>query len=442
MVTESWEFKRKMSLRIVVNYGRDSLMQPDQDRPMAGVQTAALALCSALSRRGHDVHLFARCANPGRHGGVTFHDRSEFAGYAAANDADVLVAIPELLSLLMPLRARARVIWTGNAYLRGDCMLSEPSTWAQHNGGAGKSTRLYSVSLLNECFDHLIVGSQWHAQQVRASLDGLDGKVSVAYLGVPLEYYRPSAPGRHPFRVVYTSQARRGLRHLLHLFPLVRAAVPEAELHLFTNKDVATRQFPDLKGASQPGVYWRRRVSKSELARELRSAALMAYPSRFSETFCLAVAEAQAAGLPVVTSARAALTERISHGVDGYLIHGKPDDEDYQTAFVEAVIRLLRDERLRTEMGNQAGAKARRLYDWHSIASSWEALLERLVAGKESAPPPADPTLDLLDTSLLTDLRSRSRPGVPPELAKRWLQKAWASYGYDPIDLPGVPSDR
>jgi glycosyltransferase involved in cell wall biosynthesis len=423
-----------MPLRIVVNHGRNFLVHPEQDRPMAGVQSAALALCYTLARRGHDVHLFGRCPNPGRHGGVTFHERGEFARFAATQHADVLVAIPEVLPLLMPLRARARVVWSGNAYRTGDCAISVP--WPrEHN----KSTRLYSMALFDPSFDHLVVGSRWQAGHLR---DGLDGKTTVMYLGVHLEYYRRPAPARHRFRLVYASQARRGLRPLLRFFPAVRAAVPEAELHVFVNKDTAVRTLPDREDVDQPGVYWRERVTKSALVHELRSAAVMAYPSRFSETFCLAVAEAQAAGLPVVTSDRAALPERVSHGVDGFLIPGEPDDAGYEAAFVEAVVRLLRDDGLWTRMGAEAEKKAWRLYDWDSIASAWEDLLGSLVAGKEPAPPPIDPMLDLLEPSLLTNSRSSGADAdIPPGRAKQWLQEAWASYGYTPSNIPGLPDD-
>ena len=64
-----------MPLRLIVNYGRPTLLEPRQDRPMAGIQTALLGLCTALARRGHDVHVMANCLQPGRHDGVCFHAR-------------------------------------------------------------------------------------------------------------------------------------------------------------------------------------------------------------------------------------------------------------------------------------------------------------------------------------------------------------------------------
>lgn len=66
----------------------------------------------------------------------------------------------------------------------------------------------------------------------------------------------------------------------------------------------------DLPGAVQPCVHRRGVLSKSQLAQELRAAAVMAYPNTFTETFCASVADAQVAGLPV-TGAQSA---RVAQG--------------------------------------------------------------------------------------------------------------------------------
>jgi len=187
------------------------------------------------------------------------------------------------------------------------------------------------MASLHPYADRVVVGSRWQARYLAETSGIPGGKFTVAYLGVSLEYYRGPAPARHRHRLVYTSHARRGLDVLLLLFPRVRAAVPEAELHIFGSEyrreDVLSHLQEALPGATGPGIFWRGALGKSALAHELRSAAVMAYPCTFKETFCLAVAEAQAAGLPVVTSDRAALAERVTDGSDGFLIpgrHGKP----------------------------------------------------------------------------------------------------------------------
>lgn len=435
-----------MPLRVVVNFGKLGKLLPDQDQPMGGIKTAALGLCYALARRGHEVHLFGQCPYPGQHEGVTFHDRGGFARFGETYPADVLVAIPEVLPLLMPMRVRARVVWTGNVHQTNTHQVADYALlvpWSRDGQRDGKRPRrgkrahLYSLAHFEPLVDCLVTGSRWQAQRVREGLNGLGVEVIVKYLGVPFEYYQGPAPARHRHRLVYASEAKRGLHALLRLFPEVRSAVPEAELHIFERK--GANALPD-RDAVQPGVYWRGRVSKSALARELQAAGVMAYPSQFKETFCLAVAEAQAAGLPVVTSDLAALAERVSHGVDGFLIPGQPNQPHYGPAFVKGVVRLLREDELWRSMSAEAASKACRLYDWDAIAAGWEHELQRLVAGREHTPPRLNYRLDLLDPSLLTGIDDRGASvDVPAAVAERWLRDVWASYGYSPTSLPGLP---
>jgi glycosyltransferase involved in cell wall biosynthesis len=290
--------------------------------------------------------------------------------------------------------------------------------------------------------DRLLVKSQWQAQYMSKILGIPLAKFCLVYNGVPLEHYQGPAPARHRYRLVYTSQARRGLDVLLRLFPQIRASVPESELHIFGVEYSKAGVPSDLAGAVQPGLHWRGSLSKSALAGELRAASLMAYSCHFKETFCTAVAEAQAAGLPVVTSGLAALTERVADGLDGFLIPGKPGQSPgYEAAFVGAVLRLLREDDLWTRMGAAAAEKARRLYDWERVGGSWEEELQGLVAGRRPQLPRLDPGLNLLDPNWLRVTQDGASANVPAALARSWLQQTWTSYGYDPSGIPGLPPE-
>jgi hypothetical protein len=225
--------------------------------------------------------------------------------------------------------------------------------------------------------------------------------------------------------------------------------VPEAELHVF-GYDYPPEGPAELASSQSEGVYWRGCLTKGELARELRSAALMAYPARHRETFCMAVAEAQAAGQAVVTSRCGALPERVSHGVDGYIIRteravrdwDQPDQEDYGRHFVSAVVRLLKDDEIQEQMGREAAAKARKTYDWEAIAGEWERMLQELVRGRDPRPPPLRPGLDLFDPSLLMLSAEGASARVSPSQVEEWLWTAWEAYGFSWESIPGLHTRR
>jgi glycosyltransferase involved in cell wall biosynthesis len=97
-------------------------------------------------------------------------------------------------------------------------------------------------------------------------------------------------------------------------------------------------------------------VGGREPAAILRDLDIFVYRSDMTETWCRAVTEAMAAGLPVVADRRGGIAEQIEDGVDGFLC----DDDD---AFVAHIRRLAADPLLRFEVGSRAREKAVREFD-------------------------------------------------------------------------------
>jgi glycosyltransferase involved in cell wall biosynthesis len=99
----------------------------------------------------------------------------------------------------------------------------------------------------------------------------------------------------------------------------------------------------------------------------LRESRVMLYRGDPGETFCLAVAEAQALGVPAVVQPIGALKERVLHGATGFLA----GDE---ASFARHAVALLSDEALwrrqhETALRLQQGASA------DDVAQQFEALL-------------------------------------------------------------------
>lgn len=114
-------------------------------------------------------------------------------------------------------------------------------------------------------------------------------------------------------------------------------------------------------------VDWLGVLSPSDVARELARASLFIFPS-LTESFGLPLAEAMAAGLPIVTSDRAWARE-VCGSAAVYV------DPDAAPSLADAVNSLLRDDRARSALGI-AGLRRARELTWNAAFDRYLNLLE------------------------------------------------------------------
>jgi glycosyltransferase involved in cell wall biosynthesis len=108
-------------------------------------------------------------------------------------------------------------------------------------------------------------------------------------------------------------------------------------------------------------------VPKEELARELVAARVLLYRGDPGETFCLAVGEAQAAGLPAIVMDIGCVAERVTHGKTGYVAEN--DDN-----FAARAVELLTDEH-QWRQQSEAALSRQREWTWDRAAASFEKLV-------------------------------------------------------------------
>ena len=96
------------------------------------------------------------------------------------------------------------------------------------------------------------------------------------------------------------------------------------------------------------------------------------------------IAEAGAAGLPVIATPDNGALQQIRDGETGIFVpHEAP------AAVAEAMGRLITDQALRARLGEGLRAHVRRTYSAAVVVPQWEALFARLLAERRPAPPPS-----------------------------------------------------
>lgn len=156
----------------------------------------------------------------------------------------------------------------------------------------------------------------------------------------------PDDPGqRRPALVLFLGDfsQRKGVRDLLAAVPVVRQRQPAACFVIGGGApppDVAQQAQPLADAVSFPGF-----VRGADKVRLLQTAALLVLPS-YAEGVPVAVLEAMAAGLPVVTTPVGGVPDFFVDGVNGLLT--PPGDVP---SLAEAISRLLADPDARQTMG-------------------------------------------------------------------------------------------
>jgi glycosyltransferase involved in cell wall biosynthesis len=192
-----------------------------------------------------------------------------------------------------------------------------------------------------------------------------------------LDRFRAAAPREAPPpRAIFTSNPLRGLDWLLDLWVArIAPVVQEAELHIYAGAAVyGSAPAPRLEevlartaGLAEYGVRRFAPIGRAQLAAALSNARVMLYRGDPGETFCLALAEAQAMGVPAIVQPLGSAPERVIDGMTGRVA---ADDD----AFALAAIAVLRDDALwrrwhLAALAQQSGSS------WDSVAARFEALI-------------------------------------------------------------------
>jgi glycosyltransferase involved in cell wall biosynthesis len=321
--------------------------------PLGGAETAFVALAEALAARGHQVEAHTRCRVPAVHKDVLWAPLSP----DLPRCCDLYIGNRSHRVIGLVRRTRRRVLWLHN-----------PAFYLK------KPRNLWRLARYRPT---LVVTGAYHAATVPRWLPC--GAPETIPYGV-LDRFRTASVREPPApRAIFTSNPLRGLDWLLDLWvERISPAVPQAELHIYAGGAVygltgtpRVRQMDEVlarAGAlAASGVRHFAPVGRKALAGALSSARVMLYRGDLGETFCLALAEAQAMGVPAIVEPHGSTSERVIDGVTGRVA----ENED---AFVAAAVAVLRDDEL-WRRWHLAALERQRGLSWDTVGARFEALI-------------------------------------------------------------------
>jgi phosphatidyl-myo-inositol dimannoside synthase len=179
---------------------------------------------------------------------------------------------------------------------------------------------------------------------------------------------------------------RKGQDVVIRALPRILKDVPDVDYFMIglPNKE---KQFARL--AQQLGVaahvHFLGPVDDAKLLGWLNCCDVFVMTSRHTaeefEGFGIAVVEAALCGKPAIVSGNSGLAEAVLDGVSGLVV---PEEDEQATA--DAILTLLQDADLRTEMGKAARKRAREQQTWTYCARQYDKLLRGLVQSDARLP--------------------------------------------------------
>jgi len=346
-------------------------------RGLTGSELSFFCTAIEMKKRGHDVAVFTRhtTKNPVLLGEILVFDIDDFIKFPEKEKFNAICSWNEPDLLRHSPNSAVRLI---NQQLN-DFRYCQPG--------------------FDDCVDVYTSPSHPHRDYIKTHTTS-PGKWEVLPNGCDPDQYDTSL--KVSGRVIYASSPDRGLHHLLQIWPKIRREVPHAHLKVFYNfapwyQAMRGQTFSladDIRKCSYIAMYIQEAmgrlknhgvehchsISRSQMAKEMSEAELLAYPCdtvRYTEGFSVTLMEACASGtLPITTSVDSlgGIYGGVMPMVDAP-ISNKLDE------FSDLVIRGLTDEKWRRQVVKKTTAFANK-FKWNKIAEELESILERRVLDK------------------------------------------------------------
>jgi len=339
------------------------------DTPMGGSEVSTHGLAESLWRQGHDVRVYCKLRTEFKDGYETclrhYNDAWE-------DEHDIFI-LCRMCNVIDPMKKlfkhwpRKIILWTGDAY-------------DQSNNQLLFMKRIHSI------VDAVCVKSDWQRDTMLKYFPVLSPeKVHVTRKGVKDVYFDINSIPKDPNKFIHASTVYRGAQLFTQIWPKIKEVMPDAYLDLYSKTELYLDNNPKDRDfdfvfeqlVKLPDVNIKYPVPQRQLVEEMYTSQLMLYPNYgFEETSCGAVLESMAMGTPVITSAQGGLTELIKNMGGGTAIEGDPTGDQYQSRFVEEIVRLCQDKTLYKQIAETGRKTIQQGFTWDKVAKDWETVLQ------------------------------------------------------------------
>lgn len=337
---------------------------------LGGRETALVQLAVNWASQGHDVFAFVPRSNTRISAGVKWIPMEQVISIAPVLDLDMFVSWEnaEVLAQLEGAKVGVRVIEMQVAHLQS----SVP---------------------LESCTDYIAVLSEWAGDFLHEQHPNFPRENIVVFPnGVDLDRFtekRTMIADDEPPTFIYSSSPDRGLHHLLNMWPDIRYALADYSdqtpvLHVcygvenfvgqkWTHGPAAIRALEIEEGINQEGVIYHGKVGQDELATLMINSDALLYPCdtmSHTETGCITIVEALAAGTDVVTTNCDCLGSEFGH-----ITNQSPLPLSYGD-FIDRVVSVMVGDFIVDEDDRAEFVYYR---DWEYISGQWTKWLDRLL---------------------------------------------------------------
>jgi GT2 family glycosyltransferase len=340
------------------------------DEGMAGSETWACYLAREFHKAGYQVTIYGDPETEVSDDGVLYKSHEKFIPDSQYLVFDALISSRSAEPCKINVHALKKYIMTHDVFLASD--RNYDTAW----------NRVHGIACLSEWHKNFL--SDWHGipkDRIFLTANGLSPEHAWSWIE------RVKKPG-----MVWSSSPDRGLLQLLYILPEIREIEPAFELvvcygfHNWKTSAIARNDVKSLEliqklqdMLEQPGVIYKGRVSKTELASLQGLYNCWLYPSWFTETFCVTAIENAAAVNTIVCSRLGGLTSTLTEDtalwIDGAETIQRDRDnpelpEPVKRQFLDHVRTVLTDSKKRIEVAC-AGHEHCKKYRWGLIAQEW-----------------------------------------------------------------------